>query len=80
MLTLHLKFLNNFSGERFDGIIKEKRSGKCNRDTFAILFLSLSHLSLSPRDSVGNYPRRKGHNQCCHFEILFRTTKEYKTY
>ena len=38
--TLHLKNLNNFSGQRLHGKIPEKRSNKRNRDTFAtVLFL-----------------------------------------
>ena len=67
------KLLNNFTGQRLDQKIQEKRNGKRNRDTFAIvlflfrsvmpvprkldqtiIFLSLSHLWVSRRYSVGN--------------------------
>ena len=42
-----LKLLNNFSGERFNGKIKEKRSGKRNHDTVAtVLFLFHSVMSV----------------------------------
>ena len=47
--ALHLKFLNNFSGQRFDGKIQEKRSGKRNRDTFATVIFLFRSVTPVPR-------------------------------
>ena len=44
--TLHLK---TFSGQRLDGKIQEKHSGKRNRDTFATVLFSFRSVTRVPR-------------------------------
>ena len=43
------KLLNNFSGQRLDGKIQEKRSGKRNRNTFATVLFLFRSVTLVPR-------------------------------
>ena len=54
--TLHLKILNNFSGQRFDGKIQEKRSGKRNRDIFATVLFLFRSVTPIPSSSEKTWP------------------------
>ena len=58
------KLLNNFSGERLNGTIKEKRSGKRNRHTIAAVPVSDRIIFMALRKTLSETRFLRGNDYC----------------